>query len=201
MGKVYRLFLALLLTAPVWDLTAWAPVTQQCSTISGDVLTMECQSAGLASNQRYTGAVHISVEVQAGPIGTTSNYWAGLALNSNVASDDSYAEVALTQGIAPFEGLETPSAVLLSTTGKSNCCQVVGRIDPVLWHTLTIDYSAGKATYTVDGTARAVRVKLGTSYQVELLCVAVDPGTSVSGALTRCNWRNLSVVGQTAPTR
>lgn len=190
---IYRIFLALLLTAPAWSLADWQPITEQCATVQGDTLIMECQSAGLASAQHYAGSIHVSIEVQAQAVGATPNYWAGLALNSDVVADDRYAEVALTQGIAPFEGLNAPSAVLLSTTGASNCCQVAGAIDPSVWHTLAIDYSAGKATYTVDGVSRSVRVKLGSSYQIELLCVAVSPGTSVPGALTRCQWRHLKV--------
>lgn len=193
MMLLYRLFLAFILTAPAWSFADWQPVTEQCSAIQGDVLVMECQSAGLASAQRYSGTIHVSVEVQAGPIGSTPNYWAGLALNSNVSADDSYAQIALARGIEPFDGLETPSAVLLSTTGRSSCCQIVQPIDPAAWHTLAIDYANGRATYAIDGASRTVKVSLGRSYQIELLCVAVDPGTSAPGALTRCNWRNLQI--------
>jgi len=190
---IYQLFLALLLAAPAWSLSDWQPVTEQCSTVAGDTLVMECQSAGLASVQRYTGAVHVSVDVQAQAVGSTPNYWAGLALNSNVKADDQYAQVALAQGIAPFDDLAQPSAVLLATTGKASCCQVVGVIDPAAWHTLSIDYANGRATSTIDGIRRTVKISLGRSYQVELLCVAVSPGTSVPGARTRCQWRNLVI--------
>jgi hypothetical protein len=190
---LHIVWIALLLSAPTWSLADWQSITQQCSTIQGDVLVMECQSAGLVSNQRYTGAIHVSVEVLAGPIGTTERYWAGLALNSNVAADNQYAQIALSRGIEPFNDLSTPSAVLLSTTGKSSCCQVVQPVDPAVWHTLTLDYTSGRATYTVDGVARTVKVNLGHSSQVELLCVAVNPGESMPGALTRCQWRNLQI--------
>lgn len=193
---IYRFFLAILLTASAWDLSAWQPITQSCSTVQGDTLIMECESAGLASVQRYSGAVRGSVEVQAQAIGTTPNYWAGLALNSDVVGDGRYAEVALTRGIEPFDG--GPAAVALSTTSKADCCLTMQTIDPALWHTLSVDYANGRATYTVDGKSTSVRVKLGSSYHVELLCVAVNPGTHIDGALSRCNWRNLSVVGHTA---
>lgn len=193
---VYIIWIALILTISPWNLSQWTAHAEQCSSVELDVLIMECQSTGLVSNQRYSGAIHVSVEVQAEPMGTVQNYWAGLALNSDIIADDQYAQIALMQGIEPFNSTNTPSAVVLSTTGKEDCCQVVRGIDQKLWHTLSIDYAKNSALYTIDGISKSVHVNLGNAYQIELLCVAVNPGTSVPGALTKCKWRNLQITSK-----
>lgn len=193
--RVYKYFItiALVIVAQIWDLTQWQAITQQCSYSVADTLTMRCESAGLVTKQWYSGAIDVSVDVLAFPVGTVSQYWTGLALNGNVAIDDNYAEIALTQQIEPFTTVTTPSAVILSTTGKDNCCQIIKQIDPALWHTLRIQYNNGKATYSIDGISKQVNVHLVKYYQIELLCVAVNPGTHVDGALTQCQFKNLRV--------
>lgn len=200
---IYRILIALVFaSAPVaWDVRAWQPITQECSRVEGAILIMECESAGLVSKDTYSGALRVSVDVQAQAVGNSPNFWAGLALNGDVVGDSQYAEVAVTQGIQPFEDTGSPTAVTLSTTGRDDCCIQMQQVDAAQWHTLVIDYSNGRATYTVDGRSATVKVNPGRSYQIELLCVATNPGTASPGALTRCQWRNLTTEGRQPRSR
>lgn len=187
-----RLFLALICAvslAPAWNLSDWQPVTQQCSRIDADVLRMHCTSAGLASVRRYdlTGGLDVSVEVQASALG---RYWAGLALNADVAADNRYAEAAITRGITPFDDLAAPSGVMLADSA-STCCVDLGPVDAG-WHTLRVQYRNGRAVVSVDGTAARTRIDLGADAQIELLCVAVNPGES-GGDTADCQFRNLRI--------
>jgi len=192
----FILFLPLV-CAPAWDLREWQPITQQCAAIAGDTLIMECQSAGLITKQWYDAQqpIHVAVDVQAGPAvgSTTPRYWSGIALNANVAADDRYAEAAVMQGIAPWEDSTEPFGVMLATPADT-CCDVLVNAATEDWHHLAVDYAGGLAVITIDGVRRSTKVALEDKVQVELLCVAVNPGESKPGALSRCQFRNLVIL-------
>lgn len=152
---------------------------------------MECQSAGLVSTQEYEGAVTVSVDVRAQAVGTSPSYWAGLALNADLKADNTYVQAAITQGIEPFTGLTKPHGVALSTT-YNTCCTVLQEAPSDGWHHLSVIYTGRKATMCVDGQCTTVNWR-AQSYQIELLCVADNPGTPNTGALTHCEFKNLVI--------
>lgn len=180
---------------PAWDMADWHLYAEPCATAQGDTLIMRCQSTGLVSNREYTGRLRVSVQVRVTPA-DDGRFWAGLALNGDVAADDLYAQAAITQGIAPYWTTLEPWGVQLSTPAD-RCCDWLTPVDLAEWHTLTVDYDGrGRATISVNGHTVPVAIDLGTAYRVELLCVAVDPGESLRGAYATCEWRDLTVVAR-----
>lgn len=177
---------------PAWDMADWYLYAEPCATIAGDTLIMRCQSTGLVLNREYTGRLRVSAQVRVTPA-DDGRFWAGLALNGDVAGDDLYAQAALTQGIAPYWTTDSPWGVQLSTPAD-RCCDWLVPVDLAEWHTLTVEYDGrGHATIGVDGHTVPVAINLGAAYRIELLCVAVDPGESVPGAQATCEWRDLTV--------
>lgn len=185
-----KVFISIIYTlSAVWDLSQWWLFNEQCAWMENDTLVMECMSTGLVSNDWYQGSIAVSVEVKATAIGNDSRYWAGLALNADIHGDDKYVQAAITYQIDPYHDWPEPVSVLLATTGR-DCCQVYNKVDSG-WHTLKVYYDgSGYASVSIDGVGSGTPIILD-SYQIELLCIADNPNTPNTGALTRCEWRNL----------
>lgn len=186
----FAVFLPLVSTpATPWD--SWTAIGPACHRVEADRLVMDCESNALYGPQLdLTRGVRVSVEVLVAP-GVTGAFWAGLALNADIPGDETYAQAALTQTIAPYWDVQEPSAVHLSTPA-SRCCDVLGPVDLAEWHTLVVEYLPGRATYSIDGYRAETLIDLGPVAAPGVLCVAVDPG-AVSDARTHCEWKNLKV--------
>jgi len=97
------------------------------------------------------------------------------------------------RGIAPWEDTIDPFGVMLATPADV-CCDVLTSAATEDWHHFAVDYANGLAVITIDGVQRSTKVALEDRVQVELLCVAVNPGESKPGALSRCQFRNLVIL-------
>jgi len=186
-----RLFLPLFVIAAL--LPGWQHVGGACSADTGAAIVQACESGGYYGPPiDLAGGVHVEADVLATPA-ADGRFWAGMALNADIAADNRYAEVAIEQGIAPFWGDMQPYGVQLTTTWGDDCCERLTPIDVGAWHHLSIDYAPGQAIYIIDGVQRAARIDLGPRASVELLCVAVDPGESRPGNVATCEWRNMEI--------
>ncbi len=188
----FLLFLPLV-SAPrsPWD--GWVPFGAPCSAIEGSTLHMQCESSGLLSPFMLDLSRPVTVTVQARGTGK-DRYWAGLALNSNPQADTPYAEIAIERGIAPYQDNSAPWIVSLATPAGNDWTQQLQAGDTD-WHQIAIIYTPGRAVYVVDGIERGQTVvDLGEVTQVELLCVAVNPGESQPGAMAACDFRDLTVL-------
>lgn len=168
------LFVPWLACAPPADAPPlWTPITEAC----GPPEAMRCTSAGLVAPAR-SGPGSLAATVRITPA-ADGRFWAGVALNGDVAGDHRYAQAAITHRIlpyrAPYAAPSGPAAVILAD-GADRCCEIFGPADPAQPHQLRVEYDGvGAATICVDEACATVHITLDT-YQPELLCVGVDPG-------------------------
>lgn len=176
---------------PLLLMVAWLPYGETC----GIPDAMRCTSGAVLA-EAQSGAVVVSADVLVQPA-ADGRFWAGLALNGDVAADNLYVQSAVEHGIAPYDALTSePSAVLLAD-GADHCCRIFGTIDPAVPHHLSVSYDGkSSATACVDGACERVKIALGT-YQVELLCVGVNPGESGSNPVG-CSFTNLQITAGNA---
>lgn len=173
-------YLPLMLAASLWT-----PYGESC----GQPAAMRCTSAGLVSEPQ-SGAISVRATVRVGPA-DDGRFWAGLALNADLHADNRYAQAAITQGIAPYWDQQASGVTLAD--GADRCCTVLGSIDPAQPHSLSVAYDGrGRATMCVDGVCDTVKIDLGASYVVELLCVGVDPGESGSNPVD-CAYTDIAI--------
>jgi hypothetical protein len=184
---------------PAWNLSAWDHVTQRCAWVEGNVLKMHCTSAGLVQREALPleGTITVTVEASGGPAPQSKmrDFWIGLALNAAVVEDDSYVQAALAYNIEPYKGYDHPYGVTLHVPANE-CCELLKPIKAHDgWHTLSVSYRAadGYTRASVDGVETATYAYLVAPPRIELLCVAVDPGTGGTRALADCAFRNLRV--------
>lgn len=168
------LFIPWMVCAPPADAPPlWTPITEAC----GPPEAMYCTSAGLVAPAR-SGPGSLAATVRITPA-ADGRFWAGVALNGDVAGDHHYAQAAITHRILPYRvpyaATEGPAAVILAD-GADRCCQIFGPVDTTQPHQLRVEYDGvDTASICVDGTCATVQITLDT-YQPELLCVGVDPG-------------------------
>lgn len=174
------------------------------------ILTARCQSNNILSKRKWktTEPVFARITLSGRPssTSTTSNFWVGMALLVSDDPDAVYAELAVERFILPFDddnANHNAWLVHLSTPAKE-CCLRIFRAEEGATYEITIDYKPGEAVYSAkdaDGRIlfqRPVIVDLqGKDAQIDLLCVAENPGTTVPGASTDCTFGQLEVYGTT----
>lgn len=194
---MWCLFLPILFAfTSAWDLSAWQSITggKACTTVDYKVLIMQCESGGLYRVQSIDTTRPIAIEalVRGEPI-VGDRFWAGIALNSDLAGDTHYAELAIERGIAPYDYDSHIHIVQLTSSGNPMTQALNNEPQAGLWHHLRIEYQPCRATYIVDGVKQAEsRVCLNPNAVVELLCVAVNPGESGAGR-ARCQFSDLKI--------
>jgi len=178
------LFLPLVITIA----TLWVPFGEHC----GNPELMRCTSAGLVS-QEYIGALVIDADITVTPA-QDSRFWAGLALNHNIQADDTYIEAVIEHGIAPYND-DTSNYGAILATPADHCCNRLSVIDTTIQHHLHIEYNNPRGIICVDDKCDTVTIDLGTTYQVELLCVGVNPGESGSN-IVGCSFTNIIIANR-----
>ena len=155
---------------------------------------MKCISTGLITLHDFSPPIHVSVNVSARSMTDDPRFWAGLALNSNVIADDTYAQIAITQGIEPYVGVHTPHIVHLTTPTDLQCCDLLTEAAPATQYALSLSYDGTTAVYTVGNIKKSVKVKLDDPFFIEVLCVAVNPGELNNTSVAHSEFTDLIVV-------
>lgn len=168
---------------------SWERYKEQCAHGEESIVVMECQSTGLISPQSYITPILVEVSMRGAPAksSSTDTFWVGIALNSDIAADNKYAEIAITRGIAPYH--EYHDIVIAHLTTPPYSTHVFTSTEANTWHKVRIEYRNDVARYFVDDILyKTIEVYLDKTTRVELLCVAVNPGETIKGALSHCEF-------------
>lgn len=182
------------------SLSGFTPITQSCSTISNNTLTMTCQSGALLSIQKWNPAYNLTLEGtasgQPAPGSTTTRYWAGLVL---LQEDDGpnahYAQLATVNNVNPISGRRVASLTLPSQPGgKSLLNGESGRS-----YSFKIAYNANdnKVRYYVNGSLKQTRgMDFTGPIHAETICVSVHAGQGNDGSSARCIFGPMKITGE-----
>lgn len=184
-----RLFLALICAA------SWTHTSEPC----GEPSQLYCTSGGMIGAPLH-GAAELRAIIAVTPA-ADGRFWAGIALNGDVAGDDLYAQAAIVNNIIPYREpyapTDGPAGVILAN-GADHCCTILKHgLDASQPHTLTVSYDgAGLATMCVDGLCDTVHINLGASYVPELQCGGRERGEGLNPV--GCSFTDIQIT-QPAP--